>query len=515
MKKIICALLLLCADAAAQLPPKAVGPAIVFTDGQAQGVSAAGQGKQRYNNASHRFEASVNGGSYAPLGGGTIQQAYDALNGNLQLAQSACGFSGCTAGALHLFDAATPIGPVFVVSSFGGSADYVSVAPAAIALNVPTLTLGSGGGSGQVNLLSQGSTISMVNNDISPAGDGYTWGGVHRWGFVYAAQIYGVRTPGDGPSTDTGLNSTTVATLLTDNATGGTPSIYSGGVTLGTSGWDTNLSQSRNIWWTAQARAVSGNPVTADLYLTTTTAYDFTPLDRQIFRANGKISGVTQGSAAGDVVSLANKSANTLWAGPSSGGAALPTFRALVSADLPAGVGTVTSVSTGNGLQGGAITSTGTVDLRLNASGGLTKTLGGGSNELGIAAAGVSDAMLASTFGKLGTAQTWTKAQHEQTSVLTDASTVTFDASLSDNYTLTIAGNRTLGAPSNLSAGNGWMIAITQGSGGSHTLAYNAAYKFAGGTAPTLSTTAAAVDVLSCRSFDGSTVLCTLIADVR
>jgi hypothetical protein len=57
---------------------------------------------------------------------------------------------------------------------------------------------------------------------------------------------------------------------------------------------------------------------------------------------------------------------------------------------------TVTSVSTGNGLQG-SITTTGTIDLRLNASGGLSKTLGGGSNELGIAAAGVSNAMLASS----------------------------------------------------------------------------------------------------------------------
>lgn len=59
--------------------------------------------------------------------------------------------------------------------------------------------------------------------------------------------------------------------------------------------------------------------------------------------------------------------------------------------------GTVTQVNTGNGLQGGPITTTGTVDLRLNASGGLSKTLGGGSNELGIAAGGVTNAMLANS----------------------------------------------------------------------------------------------------------------------
>jgi len=42
---------------------------------------------------------------------------------------------------------------------------------------------------------------------------------------------------------------------------------------------------------------------------------------------------------------LAIQAANRVWAGPTSGGAAAPTFRALVAADLPAGTGTVTSVA--------------------------------------------------------------------------------------------------------------------------------------------------------------------------
>lgn len=40
----------------------------------------------------------------------------------------------------------------------------------------------------------------------------------------------------------------------------------------------------------------------------------------------------------------ANQNANLLWAGPSGGAPAAPTFRSLVTADLPAGTGTVTSV---------------------------------------------------------------------------------------------------------------------------------------------------------------------------
>lgn len=44
-------------------------------------------------------------------------------------------------------------------------------------------------------------------------------------------------------------------------------------------------------------------------------------------------------------LTLATESANTVFSGPTSGGATTPTFRTLVSADLPAGTGTVTSVS--------------------------------------------------------------------------------------------------------------------------------------------------------------------------
>lgn len=53
------------------------------------------------------------------------------------------------------------------------------------------------------------------------------------------------------------------------------------------------------------------------------------------------------------------------------------------------GSGTVTSVATGNGLSGGTITTTGTIDLRLDTTGTLSKTLGAGSNELGVAVGGI------------------------------------------------------------------------------------------------------------------------------
>jgi hypothetical protein len=79
---------------------------------------------------------------------------------------------------------------------------------------------------------------------------------------------------------------------------------------------------------------------------------------------------------------------------------------------------------------------------------------------------------------------------------LTDASTVTSDFDTGQNFTLTLGGNRTLGAPSNVDAGQVGSIFIIQDGTGSRTLAYNSIWKFAGGTAPTLSTAAGAIDRL-------------------
>ena len=101
------------------------------------------------------------------------------------------------------------------------------------------------------------------------------------------------------------------------------------------------------------------------------------------------------------------------------------------------------------------------------------------------------------TVAGLAVAQSFTKAQRGTPVVLQDQATVAVDLSLGNNFTLTLAGNRTLGAPTNVTAGQSGVIVVTQDGAGSRTLAYNSVYKFAGGTAPTLTTTASAVDVLA------------------
>lgn len=88
-------------------------------------------------------------------------------------------------------------------------------------------------------------------------------------------------------------------------------------------------------------------------------------------------------------VTLTNETANTVFAGPTTGGATTPTFRALVTADLPAGTGTVTSVAltvpTFLSVSGSPITTSGT--LAVSLSGTALPILNGGTGATTAAAA--------------------------------------------------------------------------------------------------------------------------------
>ena len=79
---------------------------------------------------------------------------------------------------------------------------------------------------------------------------------------------------------------------------------------------------------------------------------------------------------------------------------------------------------------------------------------------------------------------------------LTDATNVSVGFANSQNFSLTLAGNRTLSNPTNCVTGQVGSIFIIQDGTGGRTLSYGTNWEFPAGTAPTLSTSAAAVDRL-------------------
>jgi hypothetical protein len=87
-----------------------------------------------------------------------------------------------------------------------------------------------------------------------------------------------------------------------------------------------------------------------------------------------------------------------------------------------------------------------------------------------------------------------TKAAKADIGTLTDGATITPDFDANQNFSVTLAGNRTLANPSNIDAGQTGSIFVVQDGTGSRTLSFGSYWDFAGGTAPTLSTAAGAVD---------------------
>ena len=150
----------------------------------------------------------------------------------------------------------------------------------------------------------------------------------------------------------------------------------------------------------------------------------------------------------------------------------------------------VTFSSSAATITGGSITDI--TDLAVADGGTGASTLtgiikGSGTSALTTATAGTD-------YAGIDTAQTFTKGQRGEITVLSDGSTITPDFADSNNFSVTLGGNRTLANPTNITAGQSGSIFITQDGTGSRTLAYGSYFDFAGGTAPTLSTTASAVD---------------------
>ena len=80
-----------------------------------------------------------------------------------------------------------------------------------------------------------------------------------------------------------------------------------------------------------------------------------------------------------------------------------------------------------------------------------------------------------------------------------------------NDWPLTLAGNRTLGQPTNLKIGQSGAVEISQDATGSRTLAYHADWFFAGGTDPVLSTAANAKDILFYQVMGTNRIFASLI----
>jgi len=149
------------------------------------------------------------------------------------------------------------------------------------------------------------------------------------------------------------------------------------------------------------------------------------------------------------------------------------------------------------------LTVTGTTTLAT----ALTGVLKGTSGVVSVATAGTD-------YAGISTAQSFTAGQRGSVSALTDGATITPNFNTANNFSLTLGGNRTLANPTNITAGQSGVIVITQDATGGRTLAFGSYWDFSGGTAPTLTTAANAVDVLVYYVNSATSITASLISNI-
>ena len=155
--------------------------------------------------------------------------------------------------------------------------------------------------------------------------------------------------------------------------------------------------------------------------------------------------------------------------------------------------GTITTLNSTTGTIGSFNSTTGTI-ATLNST---TGTIGNFTTTLtGDVTISTGSATVGTRVAVVNTAQEYTAAHNFNATTLTSGNSIAWDLSANQVARLVLSTNGTMADASNKVDGSVYILLVTQGTG-SNTLAWNATYKWPGGTAPTLTTGSAKSDIFT------------------
>ena len=155
--------------------------------------------------------------------------------------------------------------------------------------------------------------------------------------------------------------------------------------------------------------------------------------------------------------------------------------------------GTITTLNSTTGTIGSFNSTTGTIGT-LNST---TGTIGNFTTTLtGDVTISTGSATVGTRVAVVNTAQEYTAAHNFNATTLTSGNSIAWDLSANQVARLVLSTNGTMADASNKVDGSVYILLVTQGTG-SNTLAWNATYKWPGGTAPTLTTGSAKSDIFT------------------
>ena len=97
---------------------------------------------------------------------------------------------------------------------------------------------------------------------------------------------------------------------------------------------------------------------------------------------------------------------------------------------------------------------------------------------------------------------------------LTDAATITPNLAQTNNFIVTLGGSRTMANATNILPGQSGVIFVQQDGTGSRTLAFGTGWRFPSNAAPTLTTTANAVDMIVYTAWSSSNLAAQAVLNV-